>query len=170
MSRHSPHHRYLLCIRLRLASSTSSALLLMALLHVNRICLRLSPLRSGSPGNDVLLLCIAAAFTSTGKPNDFALLCQLVTPCRPRMRFLFISTQISSSLPSHGQLPFRSWLQIVVFYVLSYLVFLQGTCTPFTTRPCWAHTSRDTATPISRPVYMLSRSFNLNPVIDARPR
>ena len=30
--------------------------------------------------------------------------------------------------------------------------------------------SRDTATPISRPVYMISRSFNLNPVIDARPR
>jgi hypothetical protein len=29
---------------------------------------------------------------------------------------------------------------------------------------------RDTATPISRPVYMLLRSFNLNPVIDARPR
>jgi hypothetical protein len=31
-------------------------------------------------------------------------------------------------------------------------------------------TRRDTATPISRPVYMLSRSFNLNPVIDVRPR
>jgi hypothetical protein len=31
-------------------------------------------------------------------------------------------------------------------------------------------TSRDTATPISRPVYMLSRNLNLNPVIDARPR
>jgi hypothetical protein len=26
------------------------------------------------------------------------------------------------------------------------------------------------ATPISRPVYMLSRRFNLNPVIDVRPR
>ena len=31
-------------------------------------------------------------------------------------------------------------------------------------------TSRDTATPISRPVYMLFPTFNLNPVIDARPR
>jgi len=31
-------------------------------------------------------------------------------------------------------------------------------------------TSRDTATPISRPVYMTFRNFNLNPVIDARPR
>ena len=26
------------------------------------------------------------------------------------------------------------------------------------------------ATPISRPVYMLYRNLNLNPVIDARPR
>jgi hypothetical protein len=24
----------------------------------------------------------------------------------------------------------------------SCLVFLQGTCTPFTSRPCWAHTRR----------------------------
>ena len=31
-------------------------------------------------------------------------------------------------------------------------------------------TRRDTATPISRPVYMLFRNSNLNPVIDARPR
>jgi hypothetical protein len=33
-----------------------------------------------------------------------------------------------------------------------------------------SRTSRDTATPISRPVYMLVRIFNINPVIDARPR
>ena len=31
-------------------------------------------------------------------------------------------------------------------------------------------TRRGTATPISRPVYMVLRSFNINPVIDARPR
>jgi hypothetical protein len=31
-------------------------------------------------------------------------------------------------------------------------------------------TSRDTANPISRPVYMLVRSFNINPVIDDRSR
>jgi hypothetical protein len=31
-------------------------------------------------------------------------------------------------------------------------------------------TSRDTATPISRPIYMLYRNSNLNPVIDARSR
>ncbi len=33
-----------------------------------------------------------------------------------------------------------------------------------------SRTSRDTATPISRPVYMILRSFNLNPVIDVRSR
>jgi hypothetical protein len=33
-----------------------------------------------------------------------------------------------------------------------------------------SRTSRDTATPISRPVYMIFRIFNLNPVIDARSR
>jgi ABC-type thiamine transport system ATPase subunit len=31
-------------------------------------------------------------------------------------------------------------------------------------------TSRDTATPISRPVFMIFRSFNLNAVIDVRTR
>ena len=33
-----------------------------------------------------------------------------------------------------------------------------------------SRTRRDTATPISRPVFMLSRIFNLNPVIDVRTR
>ncbi|MFT5328823.1 MAG: hypothetical protein ACI8P0_006739, partial [Planctomycetaceae bacterium] len=28
------------------------------------------------------------------------------------------------------------------FMISSCLVFLQGTCTPFTSRPCWAHTRR----------------------------
>jgi hypothetical protein len=31
-------------------------------------------------------------------------------------------------------------------------------------------TRRDTATPISRPVYMLYRNFNLNPVIEVHSR
>ena len=72
------------------------------------------------------------------------------------MRFLFIGSRVSPSLPSHGRFvlhgglppckipathPFRSWLQMVVSS-FSCLVFLQGTCTPFTSRPCWAHTRR----------------------------
>lgn len=67
-----------------------------------------------SPGNGTLLRCTAAAFTSTGIPGDFAVLCQLIAPCRPSMRFLSISSQLSPSLPSPGRSPFPSWLQMVV--------------------------------------------------------
>ena len=74
----------------------------------------LSPLRSGSPGNCTLLRRTATAFTSTGIPADFAVLCQLIAPCRPSMRFLSISSRLSPSLPSPRWLPFASWLQMVV--------------------------------------------------------
>ena len=97
--------------------------------------------RQVSPGKSAMLPCATTAFTSTGKPDDFAVLCQLVVPYRPSMRFLSIGSQVSPSLPSHGRSPFRSWLQMVVSS-FSCLVFLQGTCTPFASRPCWAHTRR----------------------------
>ena len=95
--------------------------------------------RQVSPGKNVMLPCATTAFTSTGKPDDFAVLCQLVVPCRPSMRFLSIGSRVSPSLPSPSRSPFPSWLQMVVSS-FSCLVFLQGTCTPFTSRPCWAHT------------------------------
>ena len=50
--------------------------------------------REISPGKGVMLPCTTAAFTSTGKPDDFAVLCQLVVPYRPSMRFLFIGSQV----------------------------------------------------------------------------
>jgi hypothetical protein len=98
-----------------------------------------------SPGKNALLPCATAAFTSTAKPVDFAVWCQLIPPCRPFMRFLFIGSQVSPSLPPPGWLPFQSWLQVVVVAALSFItcmVFRQGTLTPFAARPCWAHTSR----------------------------
>ena len=95
--------------------------------------------RQISPGKSVMLPRATTAFTSTGKPDDFAVLCQLVVPCRPSMRFLSIGSRVSPSLPSPSRSPFPSWLQMVVSS-FSCLVFLQGTCTPFTSRPCWAHT------------------------------
>jgi hypothetical protein len=95
--------------------------------------------RQISPGKNAKLPCTTAAFTSTGKPDDFAVLCQLVVPCRPSMRFLSIGSQVSPSLPSPSRSPFPSWLQMVVSS-FSCLAFLQATCTPFTSRPCWAHT------------------------------
>jgi hypothetical protein len=112
--------------------------------------------RQISPGKSVMLPCATTAFTSTGKPDDFAVLCQLVVPRRRclhcfagrlsplrsgSMRFLSIGSQVSPSLPSPGRSPFPSWPQMVVSS-FSCLVFLQGTCTPFTSRPCWAHTRR----------------------------
>jgi hypothetical protein len=56
------------------------------------------------------------------------------------MRFLFIGPPVSSSLPPPGRLPFQSWLQVIVLSHFHVTVLLQGTFTPFTTRPCWAHT------------------------------
>ena len=79
-----------------------------------------------SPGKSVMLPCTTAAFTSTGKPDDFAVLCQLVVPYRPSMRFLFIGSQVSPSLPSHGRSPFRSWLQMVVSFIFMFWFSYRG--------------------------------------------
>jgi len=73
-----------------------------------------------SPGKNTMLPCTTAAFTSVCEPNDFAVLCQLITTRRPFMRFLFISSQISHSLPSHPTSRLRSWPLVIVlsFYLL----------------------------------------------------
>jgi hypothetical protein len=44
----------------------------------------------------------------------FAVWCQLSRSYRPSMLFLFIRSQVSSSLPPPGRLPSRSWLQLVI--------------------------------------------------------
>ncbi len=79
-----------------------------------------------SPGNCTMLPCATTAFTSTGKPDDFAVLCQLVVPCRPSMRFLSIGSQVSPSLPSHGRSPFRSWPQMVVSIIFMFWFSYRG--------------------------------------------
>ena len=66
-----------------------------------------------SPGKDAVLPRTAAAFTSTTEPVGFAVLCQLAPSRRPSMRFLFIGSRVSPSLPPHGRSPFRSWLRLV---------------------------------------------------------
>ena len=67
-----------------------------------------------SPGKSALLRRTAAAFTFTGIPVAFGMLCHLDAPCRPSMRFLFIGSRLSLSLPSPSRSPFPSWLQMVV--------------------------------------------------------
>jgi hypothetical protein len=96
-----------------------------------------------SPGKSALLPCTTATFTSTTEPLDFAVLCQLVPSYRPFMWFLFIGSQVSSSLPPPGRLPSRSWPQLVISFSCFHVsVLSQGTLTPFATRPCWAHTDQ----------------------------
>ena len=82
-----------------------------------------------SPGKDAALPRTAAAFTSTTEPMGFAVLCQLAPSCRPCMRFLFISSRVSPSLPPHGRSPFRGWLQLVFCLYGSYT----GDLNPFWT-------------------------------------
>ena len=67
-----------------------------------------------SPGNDTLLCCTAATFTSAGIPVDFGVLCLLIAIRRPFMWFLSIGSQRSPSLPSPLRSPSGAWLQIVV--------------------------------------------------------
>ena len=71
-----------------------------------------------SSGNDVMLHRTTAAFTSTGIPDAFDVLCHLDAPCRPSIRFLFIGSRFYPSLPPPDQLPFPSWLQMVVSFIL----------------------------------------------------
>lgn len=90
-------------------------------------------LRLYSSGNDTLLCCTTATFTSAGIPlvgkgNSAARSVETlpVPPYRHTSAFpletaallfvgcLFIGSQLSPSLPSHGRSPFHSWLQIVV--------------------------------------------------------
>jgi hypothetical protein len=65
-------------------------------------------------------------------------------------RFLFVGPPVFSSLPPAGQLLFQRWLRVVVLSHNHVMVLLQGTFTPFTTRPCWAYTSPSSATPLPR--------------------
>ena len=44
--------------------------------------------------------------------------CLKDAPCRPSIRFLFIGSRFYPSLPPPDQLPFPSWLQMVVSFIL----------------------------------------------------
>ena len=93
-----------------------------------------------SPDKNLMLPGAAAAFTYVSESVGFAVLCQLATPRRPCMRFLFVSPPVSSSLPPPGRLPSRSWPPVVVSHV-TMPILPQGTCTPFASSPCWAYTT-----------------------------
>ena len=105
---------------------------------------RRSPQGEVGSGNGTLLHRTAAGFTFTGIPEDFAVLCQLIAPCRRcphryagglsplrsgSLRFLSIRSRFSHSVaciaslasrlrcataPSRGRPPFRAWPLVVV--------------------------------------------------------
>ena len=103
--------------------------------------------RQISPGKNAMLPRATAAFTSPGKPDDFAVLCQLVVPYRPSMRFLSIGSQVSPSLPSHGRSPFRSWLQMVVSFIFMFWFSYRG-LEPHLHRAHAGHTQGAAAEPL----------------------
>jgi hypothetical protein len=120
---------------------------------------RLVPVASGWSGLAGGCYCYSSASTPSGLfsphlPPRLNPRLRCVVPVRRivdglPMRFLFIGPPVSSSLPPAGRLPFQRWLQVVVLSHFHVRFLLQGTCTPFTTRPCWAHTTPWCAT--SRP-------------------
>ena len=67
-------------------------------------------------------------------------------PRRPSMRFLFIGSSVSSSLPSHGRLPFRSWLRVVVFSCFHVWFFYRGLA-PHLQRTHAGHTQGERGNP-----------------------
>ena len=54
--------------------------------------------------------------------NGFAVLCQLACLNRPRIRFLFVGSWMSHSLPPHGRLFGRSWLLLVLLVTLIFII------------------------------------------------
>ena len=54
------------------------------------------------------------------------------------MRFLFIGSSVSHSLPSPGRLPFRSWPLVVISFMFSYLGSLTGDFHPICNAPMLA--------------------------------
>ncbi|CAA6697795.1 Unannotated [Lentimonas sp. CC19] len=73
-----------------------------------------------SRGKPSMLPCATAVFTSVDEPIGFAVWSQLPSPRRPSIRFLFISSQVSHSLPSHPASRLRTWPLVIVlsFYDL----------------------------------------------------
>ena len=93
--------------------------------------------------NQRALLCCASSPATSALYAICRSRCSLLPVGQPIVlrTALSVSPQVSASLPPHARLPLRSWLHVVVSSYLHVMVLLQGTFTPFTTRPCWAYTT-----------------------------
>ena len=72
-----------------------------------------------SPGKDADLRHTTPTLTSGAETTGFAVLCQLTSPRRPRMRFLFMGLWLSHSLPPDVWSPSRPWLLVVLCFIVS---------------------------------------------------
>ena len=88
--------------------------------------------RQTSPGKNAVLHHTTTPFTSRTETNGFAVLCQLTGSDRPSMRFLFIGSWFSHSLPSDARSPLRPWPLLVL---LSFIISHTGDLNPFRTAP-----------------------------------
>ena len=79
---------------------------------------RRSPKGVDGPGKNTVLSLATTAFTSLGEPSDFAVWSQLIASRRPSMQFLFISSRVSHSLPSNPTSRLRTWLLVIVLFIL----------------------------------------------------
>ena len=98
-----------------------------------------SPLRSGSHR----IICKASSSCRIGLvcgscPLARRFLLVLLAASAATLRAALTGWLSRCSAPSPGRSPFPRWPQMVVSS-FSCLVFLQGTCTPFTSCPYWAH-------------------------------
>jgi hypothetical protein len=85
-----------------------------------------------SPGKNAVLRHTTTPFTSRTETNGFAVLCQLTGSDRPSMRFLFIGSWFSHSLPSDVRSPSRPWPLLVL---LSFIISHTGDLNPIRTAP-----------------------------------
>ena len=81
--------------------------------------------------------------------NGFAALCQLAIPDRPRIRFLFVGSWMSHSLPPDGRSPFRPWL---LLGLLVFIISHTGDLNPFWSAPMLGVHKTSILTPAPLPV------------------
>ena len=92
-------------------------------------------LRGISPGKNALLPDTTAPFTSTTKPLDFAVWCQLVASCRPSMGFLCIGLPVSPSLPPPEEVTLPELASDSDFLMFPCFGFLTGDSHPICNAP-----------------------------------
>lgn len=123
--------------------------------------------RQISPGKNAVLHHTTTPFTSRTETNGFAVLCQLTGSDRPSMRFLFIGSWFSHSLPSDARSPLRPWPLLVL---LSFIISHTGDLNPFRTAPMLGTHKARMINCLPATSRKPNERSNLNPEVGARCR